>query len=61
MRADLRDYRSPPPFYVAAEGVWAVAYHDKRYGRHDFSVRVDDKTKEAFVIQSDAGAFDGIK
>jgi hypothetical protein len=61
LKIDLHRYHSPAPFYVPNERLWSVAYYDKIHQRLDFSVQVHDKTKEAFVIQSDAGAFDGIK
>jgi hypothetical protein len=49
-RADIIDYTHSEPRYDTLDSSWWISYRQPGARYADFSVRVDPKTKEAFVV-----------
>ncbi|MFN2624291.1 MAG: hypothetical protein ABR611_15765 [Chthoniobacterales bacterium] len=49
-RADIIEFEHLPPSYDASDDSWWVRYRQKKAGHVDFGVRVEAKTKKAWLV-----------
>jgi len=49
-RADIVEFEHLPPSYDASDDSWWVGYRQKKARHVDFGVRVEAKTKKAWLV-----------